>query len=62
MSALGVSMNMKPGSVDSPKRYLGTDIKKRVDYDNGDGYWIFGSNTYLKESLRIVRDVLETSE
>ena len=62
MSALGVSMNMKPGSVGSPKRYLGTDIKKRVDYDNGDGYWTFGSNTYLKEALRIVRDVLETSE
>ena len=62
MSALGVSMNMKPGSVGSPKRYLGTDIKKRVDYDNGDEYWILGSNTYFKEAIRIIKDVLETSK
>ena len=38
MSALGVSMNLKPGSIGSSERHLGTDIKKRVDYDNGDGY------------------------
>ena len=61
-SALGVSMNLKSGSIGSSKRYLGTDIKKRFYYDNGDGYLILGSNTYLKEALRIVRDVLETSE
>ena len=62
MSALGAYVNLKPGSVGSSKRYLRTDIKKRVDCDNGDEYWILGSNTYLKEVLRIVKDVLETSE
>ena len=62
MSALCAYVNLKPGSVGSPKRYLGIDIKKRVDCDNRDEYWILGSNTYLKEALRIVKDVLETSE
>ena len=62
MSALDVYVNLKPGCVGSSKRYLGTDIKKRVNCDDGDKYWILGSNAYLKEALRIVKDVLETSE
>ena len=62
MSSLGAYVNLKSESASSPKRYLGTDIKEIVDCDNGDEYWILGSNTYLKEVLKIVKDVLETSE
>ena len=49
MSALGVYINLKRGSVGSPKRYLVINIKKRIDCDNGEEYWILGSNTYFKK-------------
>ena len=62
MDALGTFVELKAGSVGSPTTYLGTDTKLRKCSDEIEtGYWLLGSNSYLKESLRIVKDILRES-
>ena len=61
MSQIGEHFALKDGSVDHPKMYLGTDIRLRRDEQGFPQYWNLGSNSYLKEALRIVRRVLDES-
>ena len=61
MTALNAKVKLKRGSVGTPTSYLGTDIKKKEGSDNEKGYWILGSNSYLKESLRIVKTITDES-
>lgn len=61
MSQIGEHFQLKDGSVDSPSMYLGTDIRLRRDEQGFPQYWNLGSNSYLKEALRIVRKVLDES-
>ena len=61
MSQIGEHFALKDGSVDSPKMYLGTDVRLRRDEQGFPQYWNLGSNSYLKEALRIVRKVLDES-
>lgn len=61
MSKIGEHFELKPGSVGSPSMYLGTDVKLRKDSQGYPQYWNLGSNTYLKEALRIIKDVMKDS-
>ena len=44
-----------------PDSYLGTDVKLYKSPDDGRQFWALSSNSYLKEALRIVKDVMERS-
>ena len=61
MSQIGEHFALKDGSVASPTMYLGTDVRLRRDEQGFPQYWNLGSNSYLKEALRIVRRVLDES-
>ena len=58
MDKLKGEVLVKPESIEEPKLYLGTDIRKRKDQSGNLLYWILGSNSYLKEALRIVNEIL----
>lgn len=62
MSQIGEHFALKDGSVDSPKMYLGIDVRLRRDEQGFPQYWNLGSNSYLKEALRIVCRVLDESD
>ena len=61
MLKIGEHFLLKDNSVGSPKMYLGTDTKLRLDDSGLPQYWILGSNSYLKEALRIVKETLSKS-
>ena len=58
MEKLKGEVLVKPESIEEPKLYLGTDIRQRKDHTGNPLYWILDSNTYLKEALRIVNNML----
>ena len=45
---------IKPESIQAPDRYLGADIRKKIS-PNGKCIWITGTNSYLKEAIRVVK-------
>ena len=61
METLGTFVELKSGSVKVPDSYLGTDVKLYKSPDDGRQFWALSSNSYLKEALRIVKDVMERS-
>ena len=60
MDALGTFVELKAGGVGSPTTYLGTDTKlHKHDDTDGNGHWLLGLNSYLKEALIIVKDIMK---
>ena len=57
MDGLRATFKLKDGSVGEPTIYLGANIEK---YQIGDGTmrWSMSSNTYIKNSLKVVKDML----
>ena len=52
---------LKEGSVEEPKRYLGSDVGKMSipDDNTGKEYWYMGSGHYVKEAIRNVENWLD---
>ena len=57
MDKLRTAFFLKPESIKEPDVYLGADFRKKQTHDGKD-IWITGSNSYLKEALRITNDIL----
>ena len=53
MDQIDKEFMIKPDSIGPPKRYLGTDIRQK-NLNDGSKLWIIGSNSYLKEAIRII--------
>lgn len=60
MDLLGTAFFLKPESIKEPDVYLGADVRKKSTAD-AKTIWITGSNSYLKEALRITNDILKKS-
>ena len=58
MGKFGQSFYWKPESGNEPDLYLGADVRKK-ETDDGRIIWITGSNSYLKEALRVWNDVMQ---
>ena len=58
MDVIGEHFELKSGSVGPPSMYLGTDVKLRKDSQGIPQFWNLGSNSYLKEALRIVKGIM----
>ena len=58
MGIIGEHFELKAGSVGVPSIYLGTDVKLRKNAYGHAQYWNLGSNSYLKEALRIVKGIM----
>ena len=58
MNAIGELFCRKPGSVESPKMYLGSDVRK-WEYQASDGTisecYALGANSYVKEAIKSVK-------
>ena len=58
MDQIGKVFIIKSDSIESPRRYLGTDVRKKIILPDK-FLWILGPNTYLKEFLRTVGNDLQ---
>ena len=54
MEKLQEAYYVKPESIQIPDQYLGADIRKSAS-PNGECLWMTGTNTYLKEAIRVVK-------
>ena len=57
MSMINEAFMIKPESIKTPDTYLGADVKQKKTQD-GTRIWILGSNSYLKEALRVYNGIL----
>ena len=52
---------IKRESIGQPTMYLGQDIKRWANPVMNEEHWRLGSNTYLKEALRVVNGLIKNS-
>ena len=58
MSMINETFMVKPESIKVPDTYLGADVRQKKTQD-GSNIWILGSNSYLKEALRVYNGILK---
>ena len=54
MDQIEAIFKVKPGSIEVPNRYLGTDIGK-IMYPDGSKSWTMGSKAYVVEAIKNVK-------
>ena len=59
MLRIGEHFELKPCSVQSTSMYIGTNVQLQKNYKDYSQHWNLGSNAYLKEALRIVKDIMK---
>ena len=51
--------SIKKDTIGKPTTHLGTNTRQRKDSQENFEFWNLGSKSYLKETLRVVKDILD---